>query len=621
MKFNYAAYTVIWADADGTVIETDENVPSGTAASFDGTDPAKAPSAFATYTFAGWSPEPGTVTGNVTYTATYTSVHTHDDVVFTEWTNTFSMPTNSGSYVLMNDVTLNYMWSIQSDITINLCLNGHGIKKTGSGSVIKLNTRSTLNLYDCDTTTTRIFCRNYCTLDNKDIPYYSLDNNDTDYEDELFPKEYTVTGGFITGGKDGIRVSDGNNCGAGVFVDKNATFNMHGGTIIGNIGSKHGAGVFVRGGKFTMDGGVITGNAAQYGGVSVHSNYSGGTVEIKDDATITRNCAVGNSGGIHTNGNYSNSVEIRISGGTIAKNLSAQYAGVNIDGANSTLNLSGNPQIKDNYTVTWTSSGNFTQGAACNVYLNAKTLNVTGEMTNTEPVGISIHNPQNTNVFTASEDTALNDASKFASDNSGYLVGKNPDGQLVLGVPCQVDFVMMGVTLQSSQVPYGVVPVYNGPEPTLENQAFWGWYDGVHLAFRPGETLPVVTGDVTYQADFIYVGGRLAGYTLSLKSETTLSLYFESDKTLTFECEGKIVETVSNGKYQVARIRGIVAKELQNNFTLTVKEGDTVLGTMVYSPMTYCYNVLSDETRPEALQNVCKAFFLYAKAADTYFPD
>ena len=111
----------------------------------------------------------------------------------------------------------------------------------------------------------------------------------------------------------------------------------------------------------------------------------------------------------------------------------------------------------------------------------------------------------------------------------------------------------------------------------------------------------------------------LAGVTLSLKSETTLSLYFKSDAELTFECAGKTIQTVSSGKYQVARIRGIKAAELKNDFTVTVKEGDTVLGTVEYCAMTYCYNALSDDTQSENLQNVCKALYLYAEAAKDYF--
>ena len=116
-------------------------------------------------------------------------------------------------------------------------------------------------------------------------------------------------------------------------------------------------------------------------------------------------------------------------------------------------------------------------------------------------------------------------------------------------------------------------------------------------------------------------GVSFEGATLSLKSETTLSLYFESAKTLTFECEGKNVETVTSGKYQIARIRGIKAKELKKTFPLIVKDGEEIIGTITYSPMTYCSNVLSDGTQSEALQNVCKALYLYAKAADSYFPD
>ena len=108
------------------------------------------------------------------------------------------------------------------------------------------------------------------------------------------------------------------------------------------------------------------------------------------------------------------------------------------------------------------------------------------------------------------------------------------------------------------------------------------------------------------------------GATLSLKSETTLSLYFKGLPADTkFICNGKTIETAKNGEYVVARIRGIKANELENDFTVKFGESSETYN-VTYNVMTYCYNVLNDDTVDDNLKNVCKALYKYAQAAKTY---
>lgn len=114
-----------------------------------------------------------------------------------------------------------------------------------------------------------------------------------------------------------------------------------------------------------------------------------------------------------------------------------------------------------------------------------------------------------------------------------------------------------------------------------------------------------------------------SGATLSLKSETSLSLYFKGVQLDNVTCVDKeenvrTFEIISSGGYQIVRIRNIAAKELKDSFTVKF----TISGeeySVVYSPMNYCYNALNGGTSDANLQNVIKALYLYSQAANDYF--
>ena len=73
MDASEAQFTVTWKNYDGSVLETDENVASGTIPAYNGATPVKPADDHYIYTFAGWSPTVVTVTDDATYVATYTA--------------------------------------------------------------------------------------------------------------------------------------------------------------------------------------------------------------------------------------------------------------------------------------------------------------------------------------------------------------------------------------------------------------------------------------------------------------------------------------------------------------------------------------------------------------------
>ena len=164
-------------------------------------------------------------------------------------------------------------------------------------------------------------------------------------------------------------------------------------------------------------------------------------------------------------------------------------------------------------------------------------------------------------------------------------------------------------------------PEYQRAKPLVEAMLEYGRHAYVYFNNDEADealntTVPVKGSSV----ENMPAGVEFDGATLSLKSQTTLSLYFvkengAADVELTMDgmTEGVEYETEHKGNEYVIRIRNISAAELNDDFTVTVNG----TGSVTYSPMTYCYKA---QTSSDAkLANTVKALYLYWVEAGKYF--
>lgn len=112
--------------------------------------------------------------------------------------------------------------------------------------------------------------------------------------------------------------------------------------------------------------------------------------------------------------------------------------------------------------------------------------------------------------------------------------------------------------------------------------------------------------------------GQFAGFSMVLKSETTLNIFYEPKEgidvsKLTFSVDGKEITPVKRGQYYILSLENIRANELGNSKTFTVTDGaNTLRGE--YCAMMYCYQVLhaAEGTYEDDLVTLVKAFSVYA---------
>ena len=358
-----------------------------------------------------------------------------DDIFFKQWTLTDSLPDSAENWYLVNDVAILSTWSVPSGTT-NLNLNGHGIKMTGSGSVISVNSGITLNIYDSDTTAVHRFTVPDPTVNGAGLAI--VDDSLTGTEGTNYQ---TFTGGYITGGNaangGGISVNAGtltinagtiigNNSsqyGGGVYGTGNCTINLHNnGAIRYNkaIGSYScGGGAYLDNGTFNMSGGMIEknqsaigkyGNGVCGGGIYVAANgtfnASGGYIKdnradpsgggggialegrsnafLSGDLRIIGNYG-GQGGGILAQGNLHITDNVEITDNTAP----SMGGGIQLNGSanNGTMYLSGNPYIMGNTCIQLNNSGD---PYGINVCVE-KTFYIDGDLAETETPRMSIY--------------------------------------------------------------------------------------------------------------------------------------------------------------------------------------------------------------------------------------
>ena len=317
----------------------------------------------------------------------------------------------SGDYYLGSDITLSHPLYIGQDSsakTVNLCLNGKSITEYGDVDAIILyrgyGSEVVFSLTDCGDTGKITHA-----AEKKGCGVYVYSNSRV---------TFNMYGGSVVGNTGSVTNSTSTSTinGGGVYMDNDynystygGIFNMYGGTIKNNSAT-NGGGVYMCnnvGNCFYMYGGSITDNTATDKGGGVYS--AGGTITMTG-GSIENNHAL-QGGGMYESGG--SSVYFTMSGGSITGNTATDNGGGVYVSTGGSFGMSGSVQI----------TGNTKDGAANNVELAAgKTITIQSDLTEDASIGVTTaKTPENgdfAKVAVGGEDHTLTDAdgTHFFSD-------------------------------------------------------------------------------------------------------------------------------------------------------------------------------------------------------------
>ena len=372
---------------------------------------------------------------------------------------------DSGSYYLLNDVTLTKTWKPNGG---TLCLNGHAIHAAWKTAAIELeNTYITFNLTDCGTdgkvtgnitasgsvdeaSGVIIGAKATFNLYNGSICDNTLYSYQTGLKAGAVEANgtFNMYGGSIKNNQGTGWVGADSNYIGGVLVNSTGTFNLYDGEISGNrsahdnrsSGTFNGGAVYVNGGKFTMTGGVIKNNRA--GGGNVQGD--GGAVYIgaggkftMTGGEISGNTASRNGGGVAVvKGTFEMTGDAKISGNKAQmdyRHYEHKGGGVFV-GASGTFTMSGNAGVEGNLVrngysdsvaqgagVYVSEGGTFTMSEKSSLKSNTMTSQYQSDAKNLYGGGVFVGGTLNLNGGSIEENTAYYEGGGLYLDTKGTV--------------------------------------------------------------------------------------------------------------------------------------------------------------------------------------------------------
>jgi uncharacterized repeat protein (TIGR02543 family) len=391
----------------------------------------------------------------------------------TDWTSNNSLPSETGSYVLKNDVNLSSTWYVTEDIVLDL--GGHNIILTGSNGIeiqshsltlkgsgtISFTSERDSNKYFIKITANGMLNLNGPTLTSSIKT--CLKGGGVWVESGTF----NMTSGEITGCR---AISNSDGFGGGVYVAPNAVFNMSGGRIWGNNSVNGGGAFFDTGSHVNLSGGEITGNTATRRGGGVNSLHN------------SSNPLLLSSG-------------IRITGNTV----NTSDNNLDIDSPTSAIEIEG--ILTGQIGITSTGAGVVSGSSTADKYTIT-------------PVSSTVD-------YTSS-------SSIFASDNPTNFVIGTKEGKIVLGRTRTITFNANNGTDAATTASAAHGSDYTTPACTFTKAGyrFTAWNtasDGTGTPYVSGSTIEVEGSNVTLYAQWVEAVPEFSGHSVTLTGDVGLN--------------------------------------------------------------------------------------------------